>query len=142
MEVKAAGGSGVACCWACRSACRSARCRARRRAGEASTYITSDKGATPYNNRVKQAPMSEPWGEVASARAIIKATYIQAMATIHMVSETGWGRGLTQIIVCWPCRAAVLAWPWRASQSAQHETCWRAMYAARSPASAAPLGAC
>jgi Mg/Co/Ni transporter MgtE len=43
-----------------------------------------DKGKTPYKSRVKKAPSTLPWLLVASATAIITATYIQAMPTRYM----------------------------------------------------------
>ncbi|OGB60680.1 MAG: hypothetical protein A3G29_17675 [Burkholderiales bacterium RIFCSPLOWO2_12_FULL_64_99] len=46
--------------------------------------MTSARGATPYITKVMMAPRMEPWVLVASAKAISRATYIQAIATIHI----------------------------------------------------------
>jgi hypothetical protein len=41
-------------------------------------------GSAPYNKKVTTAPSTVPMGLVASATAIIKATYIQAIKTKYM----------------------------------------------------------
>jgi hypothetical protein len=41
-------------------------------------------GNTPYSRKVKAAPSKVPTGLVASAMAIIKATYIQAIRTKYI----------------------------------------------------------
>jgi len=45
------------------------------------TYIMIASGMTPYKTNVNVAPSTVPVGEVASARAIMSATYIQPRAT-------------------------------------------------------------
>jgi len=41
-------------------------------------------GISPYNTKVKKAPSTVPWLLVASATAIINATYNQAIGTIYI----------------------------------------------------------
>jgi hypothetical protein len=59
---------------------------ARRRAGVPITYITRPIGKRPYRTKVISAPSKLPVVLVASASAIIKATYSQAMGTMYMVN--------------------------------------------------------
>ncbi|KQV98450.1 hypothetical protein ASC87_21520 [Rhizobacter sp. Root1221] len=53
------------------------------------TYSTMDNGSAPYSKKVTIAPSTVPAGLVASARAIISTTYIQAMVTRYMGFRTG-----------------------------------------------------
>jgi hypothetical protein len=47
-------------------------------------YITNPIGAKPYITKVMMAPNTVPLECVASATAIIRATYNQAMGTMYM----------------------------------------------------------
>jgi hypothetical protein len=47
-------------------------------------YPTTLMGKTPYSKKVKVAPKRLPTGLVASATAIIKATYSQAIKTKYI----------------------------------------------------------
>ena len=60
---------------------------ARLRPGVPMMYSKMPKGSKPYNTKVITAPSTVPLLAVASATAIIKVTYNQAMATMYMVSE-------------------------------------------------------
>ena len=55
-----------------------------RRAGAPMTYPTMPMGSNPYKIKVKKAPNAVPTGLVASAMAIIKATYSHAMSTKYI----------------------------------------------------------
>jgi len=57
---------------------------ARLRAGVPMTYTTSVIGSAPYSTKVTTAPNTVPLKLVASATAIISATYSQAIATMYM----------------------------------------------------------
>jgi hypothetical protein len=57
---------------------------ARLRAGAPITYVTKLSGRRPYRTNVTTAANSVPSGLLASATAIISATYDQAIATIYM----------------------------------------------------------
>jgi hypothetical protein len=57
---------------------------ARLRAGAPITYITKLSGSSPYITKVTNAANSVPSGLLASATAIISATYDQANATIYI----------------------------------------------------------
>jgi len=46
--------------------------------------MASDTGATPYSSNVMMAPRIVPWLLVASATAIIRVTYNQAMRTRYI----------------------------------------------------------
>jgi hypothetical protein len=48
------------------------------------TYPTIPIGSRPYKMKVKNAPKTLPTGLVASATAIMKATYIHAIRTIYI----------------------------------------------------------
>jgi hypothetical protein len=48
------------------------------------TYPTMPMGSNPYKIKVKKAPSAVPTGLVASAMAIIKATYSHAMSTKYI----------------------------------------------------------
>ena len=45
-------------------------------------------GITPYSTKVKKAPSTVPWVDVASATVISKTTNIQAMGTM-CISDCG-----------------------------------------------------
>jgi hypothetical protein len=47
-------------------------------------YPTISIGRAPYRTKVKNAPKTLPTGLVASAMAIIKATYSHAMSTKYI----------------------------------------------------------
>jgi len=47
-------------------------------------YSIRPIGISPYNTKVMQAPSTVPWLLVASATAIISATYNQARGTIYI----------------------------------------------------------
>jgi hypothetical protein len=62
----------------------SAACLALRLAGVPMTYPTITIGSKPYKIKVKNAPKTVPTGLVASAIAIIKATYSHAINTKYI----------------------------------------------------------
>jgi len=74
----------VADCCAAHSACSRAL-RSRPRAGALMTYTTRPIGSAPYSTKVTSAPNNVPLLLVASATAIIRATYSQARGTMYMV---------------------------------------------------------
>jgi len=51
-------------------------------------------GRRPYIVNVTMAPSTVPWGDSASARAIISTTYIQAMGTMYI-----WVRVLRSVSI-------------------------------------------
>jgi carbamoylphosphate synthase large subunit len=70
--------------WAAANSAASRALMARRRIGAPITYMTSPMGARPYITNVMIAPNTVPLEWVASATAIIRATYNQAMGTMYM----------------------------------------------------------
>jgi len=62
---------------------------ARLRAGAPIRYITTVTGSTPYSTKVMQAPSSVPLLWLASATAIISATYSQARGTMCIDDQFG-----------------------------------------------------
>jgi len=57
---------------------------ARRLAGAPIRYITKATGTTPYKTNVMMAPKTVPLLWLASATAIITATYSQAIGTMYI----------------------------------------------------------
>jgi len=79
--------------------------RWRRRIGVPITYSTNNSGNTPYSSKVMMAPSIEPCECVASAMAIITATYNQAIATRYM----GQGKSITMLPIACPASTASCA---------------------------------